>query len=174
VGQVIVEVVLHGHRLRDVDGAGKEGENWGKEKIMNEAEWLTSADPTPMLKLLRGKASDRKLRLFAVACCKRIRGLFRGKRNRQLLEAAERFADNLVGTNDLEAERSNWLAQFDPNVMGAGRRAFSRAAIPSDFSIRLATETATEAASWIGTGESRAQARLLRDIFGNPFTPCCS
>lgn len=34
---------------------------------MNEAEWLACNGPMPMLELLRGKASDRKLRHFAQA-----------------------------------------------------------------------------------------------------------
>jgi hypothetical protein len=69
---------------------------------MTEAEWLACTDPTPMLEFLRGKASDRKLRLLAVACHRRIWRLLNDQADsRKTLEFAERFADGLATKNEL-------------------------------------------------------------------------
>ncbi|HYV39291.1 MAG TPA: hypothetical protein VE988_26620 [Gemmataceae bacterium] len=69
---------------------------------MTEQEWLTCIDPWPMLEFLRGKASDRKLRLFAVACHRHIWHLLTDATDsRKTLEFAERFADGFATTNDL-------------------------------------------------------------------------
>ena len=37
---------------------------------MTESEWFACADPAPMLDFLKGKVSNRKLRLFLVACAR--------------------------------------------------------------------------------------------------------
>src|SRR5262245_3018115 len=44
----------------------------GKGVVMTECDSLTSTDPDRMLAHLSGRVSDRKLRLFALACCRRI------------------------------------------------------------------------------------------------------
>jgi hypothetical protein len=63
---------------------------------MTEEEWLECTDPTPMLAFLRGKTSERKLRLFAVGCCRQIWDLLSDKYNRKALTVAERYADGEV------------------------------------------------------------------------------
>src|SRR5208283_2088971 len=68
---------------------------------MTEQEWLACADPTPMLEFLRRKVSDRKLRLFAVACCRRISHLFSDKCCDRGVETAEQFAEGIVGVQEL-------------------------------------------------------------------------
>jgi hypothetical protein len=60
---------------------------------MTEAEWLTAADPSPMLELLQDRASDRQVRLFAVACCRGIGHLLALDESRRAVEIAELAAD---------------------------------------------------------------------------------
>jgi hypothetical protein len=60
---------------------------------MNEAGWFSSIQPQEMLTPLRGNASERKLRLFGVACCRRIWGEIRDERSRRAVEIAEEFAE---------------------------------------------------------------------------------
>jgi hypothetical protein len=57
---------------------------------MTETEWRACTEATPMLEFLRGKVSNRKLRLFACACCRRIWHHFEDERSRQAMKKLAR------------------------------------------------------------------------------------
>jgi hypothetical protein len=70
---------------------------------MTEREWLGCKEPERMLRALRGAISERKLHLFAAACCRRVWLLLRDERSRQAVEAAENHAARLAaGYRELE------------------------------------------------------------------------
>jgi hypothetical protein len=92
---------------------------------VTEAEWLACTDPQKMLEFLQGKAGDRKLRLFAVACCRGTGLGFRLHTSYQdAVELAERHADGAslppgaLAAAAAEANRqhevSAMMADYDP------------------------------------------------------------
>ena len=64
---------------------------------MTEVEWQTCTDPLEMLVFLEKRASNRKLQLFAVACCRWCAwNLITDSLYREAVKAAERFADGFL------------------------------------------------------------------------------
>src|SRR5271170_5123887 len=76
----------------------------GKESAMTEQEWLAISDPLFMLEFFR-RTSERKLRLFGVASCRRMWGLLTDKRSQQAVTAAEQFAEGLISQEAFEEAR---------------------------------------------------------------------
>jgi hypothetical protein len=68
---------------------------------MTEAEWLACTDPLAMLKASRSRLKHRKLRLFAVACCRHIRLLLPDERSHRAIEVADRYADEEASDEEL-------------------------------------------------------------------------
>ena len=61
---------------------------------MTESDWNRTTDPQAMLAFLRERgASERKLRLFAVACCRKLGHLLAGKPYEMVVDVAERYCD---------------------------------------------------------------------------------
>src|SRR4051812_9841305 len=58
-----------------------------------------------MLEFLRGRANERKLRLFAVACWRAVWGIFLSQDSQNAVEVSEQFADGLVTPEQLHAAR---------------------------------------------------------------------
>src|SRR5262245_6114162 len=68
---------------------------------MTEAEWVDSGDSSALLELLRGRASERKLRLFLVACCRRVTALIPDQQRRAVVEIARRFPPEIDEIEDV-------------------------------------------------------------------------
>jgi hypothetical protein len=69
---------------------------------MTEAEWLHATEPGPMLAYLGSKASNRKLRLLACGCCRRIWSLLTDRPSRTAVDVAEAYADQQTEYASLE------------------------------------------------------------------------
>jgi hypothetical protein len=70
---------------------------------MTEADWLSYDDPRKMLEFLQSRASERKLRLFACGCCRRIWHKLRDARSRRAVEVGELYADAATDAAALSA-----------------------------------------------------------------------
>lgn len=134
---------------------------------MNTTCWLSSTDPQAMLTSLRDReVSERKLRLFAVACVRRV-WLVLTKRKREAIRVAERYADGKVTLPRLKtAHRISDLAgaTFLPGTDDPLRFVQRTAA----FCVRASRTEAPDvwdAAPGPPSAEERYQANLLRDIF---------
>src|SRR5262249_48037842 len=60
---------------------------------MTEAQWLACEAPWKMLELLPSPTSERKLRLFSCACCRRVARLLTQEPGLCAVEVAELYAD---------------------------------------------------------------------------------
>jgi hypothetical protein len=135
---------------------------------MNEAEWRECINPDAMLDFLRGRASERKRRLFACACCRRIPNLLDHEPFRRLLEVAEARADGELNARQHEGA---WGAAGHAGLAAPYwvMRAVAGAARPDRFSAIHAAWCARMAEP--GAAEESAQCDLLRDLFGHLFRP---
>jgi hypothetical protein len=89
---------------------------------MTEAEYLDCHNGfnflMEKLAFLHTTASDRKLRLFAVGCCRQVWTLVRFEELRQLVEIAERYADGLVNDEEMKAllPTDAWVGDNAPDT----------------------------------------------------------
>jgi len=138
---------------------------------MTAPEWQHAIEPQAMLEFLQtcGTVSQRKLRLFAVACSRRIWEWI-DVLGRCAVEVAEKYADGIAGPEELRAVR---LACQGAGGQAAWYAAATNAAIAARNAARSAQAgVANKAQSGSEAAELLAQADLLRDIFGPmPFRP---
>src|SRR5689334_22891467 len=81
---------------------------------MTEPEWLACVEPERMLYYLRWKATDRKLRLFAVASCRHVWQFMKDERSRKAVEISEAYADGSVDRQALQRAYKAAFQAADP------------------------------------------------------------
>jgi hypothetical protein len=156
---------------------------------MTEAEWLACRDYRHLVECLRGKASDRKFRLVAVACCRKILPFCTSKRSEAAIEAAELFADGQITSSGLKAFYSSanrvctrvwkvWVAagqiRYDPAYKVFRAAAAARCvclyesrgkAFPPADMVANAVWDIQEIVGY------KAMEPIFREVMGNPFRP---
>jgi hypothetical protein len=172
---------------------------------MTEAEWLGAIQTDVMLDFYWRNASiywkrvrsSRKLRLFEIACCRRVEALLMDKRSRDALVTAERYADSLASSDELSCARNDAFISGGPMAEPGGQ---APASVVCKWNAANAVWLVTEEqitfriprivcravlnSAWGAKGgsfspelrelpakEHAFQTNLLRDILGNPFRP---
>jgi hypothetical protein len=164
-----------------------------------EKDWIAARDPRDVLGQLfwlheqgRIRTTERKWGLFQVACLRRVQHLFQDERSRMAVDDNEAYADGQISHEELFQRGSRAVNPPNPdNFSGVPREACSAdqlrvseawdalaATGPQahgiytfhDYHERCEILTSA-AASALDKSEAEVEvlARLLRDIFGNPF-----
>jgi hypothetical protein len=156
---------------------------------MTEEQWLACTDPSVMLAFLRqnGRVSERKLRLFACACCRHLWSLLCDKPYRHAVEVAERFCDGLAGLAKLAAVEAAvgqlawntsgplWQAGWFAGPTDGAYATATHPDAPAVLALAAAvasplaiTELCLPWATALGA-QPAVQAALLRDVMHAPF-----
>jgi hypothetical protein len=125
---------------------------------MTEQEWLECSEPDPMLEFLRiGKTSERKLRLFACACVRKVWHLLPDEASKQAVESSELYADGEQTITQLE------------NALSAASESFSSVASLWEYtdSNKQNPEIKAMQKKWDGSRQASRAVKLVAypDIF---------
>jgi hypothetical protein len=69
---------------------------------MTEAEWLACGEPEQVLKLLDWRTRNRKMRLFACACCRQIWEILTQTECRTAIEVVERALEGTASEREVQ------------------------------------------------------------------------
>lgn len=147
--------------------------------------WLTAQSPYPMFNVydsLGTKISPRKLRLFGIACCRRIPNIAEYEICTHLLQLAERTASGMAAPEESVVMRDRIRASFE-NRQPSQVEVWAIRAIRNlfqddrdylgDAPIHLGDPDLLSVWNVVASAgiEHSELADLLREVIGNPFLP---
>jgi hypothetical protein len=163
---------------------------------LDERTWLSAIEPGRLLDYLQtcSPFPERRLRLWACACARRVWHLLSDEWSRNAVELAEQLADGLLSVEKRDAaetaarEASNAILEAVEKARKSSPQHLHRllaetsaadAAFYSVFRELAASRCADQAADAMlcinssegYASERAAQTELLRHIFGNPWRP---
>jgi hypothetical protein len=166
---------------------------------MNESTWPTCPEPTLMLEFLGDRLSDRKLRLLACGCFRRLFSVWKMASDSRVagaIDLAVRYAEGMTNRAEQRAVIEELRPEIHAFQPGDPRGSLRKVAINLLYGFRVATRGTIDvcrdiAYQWVASGgckgpagepsamvgmkvrhwEAHHQAALLRDVVGNPFAP---
>ncbi len=144
---------------------------------MTEAEWLACADPSALLDHLDGGVSERKLRLFACACCGPLWAQVTDNSCRAAVAVALRYADGQATAEELKAahieaqngkplfQDASWAAAWTAAPLAL--RAASQASTQAALALARARCESAKSAAWgaVRSGATDADRAAAWDYF---------
>jgi hypothetical protein len=137
-----------------------------------------------MFRFLGGDLSERKLRLFACACCRRLWDDFEGYEGglgpewgramiemfRRPLLVAEAYADSQASESEM-LEAGGWRNDFGGWADEGPEFAYIACTGDAEELRGITAQVLYHGSNLDAKQERKVQASLLRDVFGNPFRP---
>jgi hypothetical protein len=159
---------------------------------LTESYWLSSTNAAELVECIRGRVSDRKCRLLAVALCRRLSKYLPDPESQAALDVAERWAEGSPSSLELTAARVGaWqvvvrdspdnfespiahldLGEYYPFPVMRGPREACASYEYGRLAWVVLLENAWAAAAsvvYAGIDGGAWQARVVREIIGNPF-----
>lgn len=123
-----------------------------RNAVNSAADWFACTNPDTLLEFTQGLVSERKYRLFAIACCRRIWHLIADEPTRRLVEVVERHIEGQASDKEWreatnvfhEARRTNLSVHSSEEYMAA---LVGQGLLTGEHA-HIFTETYTRLAAW--------------------------
>jgi hypothetical protein len=154
---------------------------------MTEVDWDITEEPASLLSALRNSASQRKLRLFGILCCRQAWDFVTEPAPDRVLDAAERYADGALAESERCVAETEALDAYERELERGDEfglpvmdvvRLIGKAVYTADDATGVASYVPVlarygERASFQGISEDLQveQCLYIRELFRNPFRP---